>query len=100
MSKEANGVKLTDEEILLKVQIKESGFTHFNKNDYHAIIRSFERFDPDDYDSIANYIKKDVEQVKEYVQELFNRRESLKEGERILNNINRLNSQLESRKEN
>lgn len=34
LSKEANGVKLTDQEIIRKQEIREGGFTHFNKNDY------------------------------------------------------------------
>ena len=92
LTKEANGGKLTEEERKEKISIKENAFTHFNKNDYQAVIRSFEKYDPEDYKGIASYVKKDVKEVREYIEELFNRIKTLKDGEKVINNIQRLNN--------
>ena len=37
------------------------GFADFTKNDYYTVIRSFEKFDKDDYQSISKSIGKDLE---------------------------------------
>ena len=79
LSDEANGKELTNEEIELKKKLKGEAFTDFTKNDFQQIIRCFEKYAQDDYETICDILRKDdeeVDRVEDYIKEMLFRAES------------------------
>ena len=103
LSDEANGKELTKEEIELKKKLKSESFNDFTKNDFQQIIRCFEKYRADDYETICDILKKDdeeVERVGEYVQEMLYRAESNDEEIRLNSeDIEKINRNIKKYKE-
>ncbi len=99
MTDEANGKQLAEHEEILKNQLKESGFPSFNKNDFLAIVRSFDKFASDDYENIAQYVKKEIGITKRYITKLFKNLDNIQEGEKIRNNCIKYKKNKEQRKQ-
>lgn len=87
MSKEE--FQLSAEEKKEKESLLNTGFTNWNKNDLHVLIRAIERFGQDEVDQIAEAVKKTREETQEYLSVFFERIGELQEGDKILKNIDR-----------